>query len=125
MTNQPAETSILTEEANRKLRERYMSGYRTAGAVNMFGGFFKFASITIGALIVIVGLISLQEGIRLGTLEIWILVGAGVVAGIVFALGLLIQSGAQLQIAALDSAVHSSPFLSDKQKAIIMGLSVK
>jgi len=102
-----------------RARVRYSDAYTVAGAVVGFGGMVK-------AVGVIVGIIGILGGILAASSSGLFLVGGvalGVVGGIpIYVLGVLVSALGQQTKACLDSAVHSSPFLSDSEKASVMSL---
>lgn len=70
----------------------------TANAANRYGGQFNIAALMIGIL-------------------------AAVVVGVLFyLLGIFVSAQGQILSASLDSAVNSSPFLTQEQKARVMSL---
>ena len=112
--------------------KRYRDSYRVAKTLNAFGllakivglrggGLVAFISFTSGAGLMneasrapfggggagVVGGIIFVGGISLGVL----------IAAVFFALGVVISALGQNLFAALDTAVHTSPFLTDEQKA--------
>ena len=100
---------------------RYRDAYTVARAVNGVGGLIKVFGIIIGCGFAVVGF-------GLGATshnDIFIYGGVafGVVGGIpIFVLGILVSAAGQQTKACLDAAVHTSPFLTDAQKASVMSL---
>jgi hypothetical protein len=109
---------------------RYRDAYLHAKTVNGIGATVKVIAFILGGLIALVGFISCAEsanansfGSGLGQLSgaITFLMGAGVgLLGFVF--GVMVQSAGQHLKAQLDSAVNSSPFLTDAERAVVMSL---
>jgi hypothetical protein len=105
---------------------RYADAYRVASAVIVGGTTLKILAGIAVALPAVSGLI-IAAGSRNG----WDgAVGAGVglggllVAVPLYGLGLVVTAQGQLLRASLDSAVHSSPFMDDLQRAKAMGFWV-
>jgi hypothetical protein len=90
----------------------------------MIGGIIKGIGIVIGAILVAVGLIAASafNGVGGGVTIIASLI-SGLFNGImVYVIGVLISALGHILKANLDSAVHSSPFLTDEQRAGVMRL---
>ncbi len=104
------------------IRKRYKDAYLVARATGGFGTLIKAIGVIVGALFVVVGLNFLNEG--RGTQELGIVsVGLGFVLGaLFFLLGILVSAQAQILKASLDAAVHTSPFLTNRDRAAIMSL---
>ena len=145
---QSKEKSILGSESNTQensfsantisaVTKRYRDGYRVAGATDGFGQLIKAIGILSGLGIGLLGLIvsagaaeqarkssfglSDGGGIAFGSILFFGITGA--IIGIIFwILGVIISAKGQELKASLDSAVHSSPFLSDAEKAQVMSL---
>jgi hypothetical protein len=99
---------------------RYKAAYSTLGVVRGFGTFFKF----LGFLAIGVAVLFAFAGTA--TMGPWgIVIGAAVClfALLPLILGILIEAVAEQAVASLDIAVHSSPFMTDEQKADAMRLS--
>lgn len=97
------------------VQRRYVDGYRVANTVNAFGQVIKVGGCVLGLLIFIgVGdaLKSPGGGVLLGL----------IVAALFFVVGIIVAAQGQLLKATLDTAVNSSPFLTDDLRAVIMSL---
>jgi len=117
--------------------KRYRDGYRVARATDGFGQSIKAIGFLIGILIGFIGLyisdgaaeqarkssfgLSNGGGVAFGSILIFGIIGA-IVAIISWILGIIVSAKGQELKASLDSAVHSSPFLSDTEKAQVMSL---
>jgi len=103
------------------VERRYRDAYLVASAVAAIGAAVKIAGIILGLLIIMGGFLTgLQSGsIVLGLFGV--LIGA-VAAIIIFVLGVFVSAQAQILKATLDSAVHSSPFLTKDDMAKVMSL---
>ena len=97
------------------VRRRYIDGYRVANSVNGFGQFIKVGGLVLG-LVVWAGVAQVAGS------------GAGgfvfglIVAAIFFVIGVIVAAQGQLLKATLDTAVHSSPFLTNDARAAVMSL---
>ena len=78
----------------------------------------KITGIVVGSAII---LLSLFAGSAFG---IFGLVFGAFVGGIIYLLGTLISAQGQILLAQADSAVHSSPFMTNEERAKVMSLSL-
>lgn len=104
-----------------QLEVRYSDGYKAAKAIVGFGNLVKTLGIVAG---VIIALIALSLSERLS--GIFFVAGAlfGVLVWLgLFVSGIVICAQGQLLLATLDSAVNTSPFLDNSQRALVMSLS--
>ena len=115
----PFDDSAPSPQANKNMLIRYQDGYRVAKVIQGFGEACKVLGIVIGVLVTIVGLIA--SSISGFVLVIGLVLGA-IVGFVGWAIGVLISAQGQLLQATLDTAVNSSPFLSNNQRAKIMSL---
>lgn len=107
------------------LTKRYIDAYLVARAVTGFGSMIKVMGIVIAILLVLIGfVVASQSGPRdpisyLGIMGIVV----GVISGALFyIIGVLVSAQGQILKASLDSAVNSSPFLTNEHRAKIMSL---
>ena len=98
-----------------EVQRRYIDGYRVANHVNGFGQSIKSGGMVLG-LIVWAGATQL-----LGSGPGGFVFGL-IVAAIVFVIGVIVSAHGQLLKATLDTAVHSSPFLTNDVRATVMSL---
>jgi hypothetical protein len=120
-------------EVSNSAETRYKDAYRVAAFVTGFGTFIKILSVVLGVIIVFAGLIAgsnSSSGIygRYESSSSSFTGVTGLVMGVMtlifgFTVGVIVSALGQLYKAALDSAVHSSPFLDPLGKARAMGLS--
>jgi hypothetical protein len=107
------------------LVKRYKDAYLVAKVTDGFGGLIKGVGITGGTVLVIIGIFVITADKPYAptfALGIMILI-AGVIAGLLFyIIGVLVSANAQVLKASLDSAVNSSPFLTNEHRAKIMSL---
>jgi hypothetical protein len=103
--------------------DRYRNAYLVARAITGLGRSVKFIAITLFMLFVGAGIyISTQPGVRpsycIGAVLLGVVVGLPL-----YILGILVAANGELLKATLDTAVHSTPFLTRDQQAIAMSLS--
>ena len=132
---QPLTESQLAARAAGKSRHfadraarRYRDAYLVARATEGIGSIVKFIGFLCGAVIAITG-VAFGAGFAPGTngaVNPMIVVGGVILAVLVtvpfYVLGVLVSAQAQVLKASLDDAVHTSPFLSDAEKASVMSL---
>jgi hypothetical protein len=99
-----------------KLRSRYVDGYRAASVIDGLGNVVKMLAIAIFLLPLFGGMGMGGAGLLLG------LIVGGVLAALIFVLGVFISAQGQVLKAMLDTAVHTSPLMSDDQKASVLGV---
>lgn len=76
----------------------------------------------LGAIIAVAGLYAYQTSALGGSWAVMFacVIAGGILAPTFFVLGVIISAEGQLLLAALDTAVNSSPFLTDDQRAQIV-----
>jgi hypothetical protein len=117
---QGAESSRVSRV--RSLRTRYADAYAVAHSAVSLGHIVQVVGIVTGILLLLFAL-SMASSIRLGTGGmIGGMILACAVAVLIYGSGTRIAAQGQSLLASLDSAVNSSPFLSDNQKADILGI---
>ncbi len=109
-----------------KVLSRYTDAYRVARTTVVLGTLIKVLGVLLGLLIgfgAFALVNSLGQGPRGGVvgLLLGLFLGGGAFA-LFFVLGLILSSFGQLKKAALDSAVNSSPFLTNEERAQVMSL---
>lgn len=110
------------------MMSRYKDGYLVAKATTGFGALIKGLGIVLALLIALVtlGLSSQTRGIGYGGSEVFVMLmglfWAVVVGFLFYLLGVVISAQGQILKASLDSAVNSSPFLGNEEKAKVMSL---
>ena len=130
MAQQPAfSTGPAGDYRSANTVKRYKDGYRIAGVIVGLGSILKIIGIVVAALAFlggIVGFTALPSVEGAGTMKtIMLLYGVfgAIFSWLVFWLwGTVISAVGQLLKATLDGAVHTSPFLSDDQRAEAMGI---
>ena len=115
----PFDDSAPSPQESKNMLIRYQDGYRVAKVIQGFGEGCKVLGIVLGLLIAIAG--GNASSISSFVLVIGLVVGA-IVGFVGWAIGVLISAQGQLLQATLDTAVNSSPFLSNNQRAKIMSL---
>jgi len=107
---------------SRRAASRYSDAYIVAGAVVRIGGYVRVVAVVVTVIGLLGGIIAASSSPSPGVLFVGGIV-FGVAAGIpLYVLGILISAIGEHIKASLDSAVHTSPFLSDAEKASVMSL---
>ena len=104
------------------VKRRYADAYIVARTVDGFGLSIKVVGIVIG---VIITLVSFAAGSKGGVGIVFTFIGitfAGTITTILYILGTLASAQGQILKATLDSAVNSSTFLTDRNRAEVMSL---
>ncbi len=95
------------------LQQRYTDAYLVARAVDGTGQTVKFAGYVVAALLTLIGLVGAN---RFGAVGVFVGLLLGVLTALPFyALGVLVSAQGQILKATLDTAVNSSPLLSQDQ----------
>lgn len=104
------------------ISHRYTDAYRVAGAIIAFGTIIKVIGALVAAVVAFAGFASAGGPLGSGALVGGLLMA--VIIGFVFWIaGVLVTAQGQLLRASLDTAVNSSPLLSNIEKARIMGVT--
>jgi hypothetical protein len=102
------------------LSSRYSDAYIVARTIDGFGATIKAIGIAIGGFLAIVSVIMASDhGVIVAMIGV---IAGGTIATILFLLGTLTSAQGQILKATLDTAVNSSQFLSDHDRARIMSL---
>jgi hypothetical protein len=112
--SRPKDASIRAHRSA-GVQTRYIDAYRVAGTMNAFGQSIKIVGVIFAALIFYV-----TESMQ--SLATAVIAGA-VIGGIFFVIGIMVSAQGQMLKAVVDTAVNSSPFLDDNQRAATMSLS--
>ncbi len=108
----------------RELLTRYKDAYLVAKATVGFGGLIKGIGVVLAILIALAAItMAIQTNGEIAFIPL--LMGAGTasfVGVLIYLLGILVSAQGQILKASLDSAVNTSPFLSNAQRANIMSL---
>jgi hypothetical protein len=105
-------------EPRTSISYRYTDAYRVASAIITFGTTVKVIGAVVAAIIAIAGLAYLGSGGLIGGLLL------GAMAGLIFWIaGVFVTAQGQLLRASLDTAVNTSPLLSNTEKAKMMGIA--
>jgi len=107
---------------SKRASSRYADAYNVAQTVDDIGSIIKVIGVILGVITIVGGFIiaTHQEGslpLTFGGLLLGIVVGVPI-----FVLGVLVSAQAQILKATLDTAVHSSPFLTKEKMAEIISL---
>ncbi len=108
-----------------QLADRYRDAYRIANATVAIGAVLKLLAFCAGGLALILSMTRVTSAIaNLGTasgLPLLIGIAAALILGVpLYALGILVSAHGQVLKATLDTAVNTSPFLENDQKAKII-----
>lgn len=124
MSDKP--TITVTPDASAAMK-RYMDAYTVSGAIITIGGGIKVIGFIIGGIIAFIPAFALsQQPSSVATAGVAIgIVTACFIILVLFVLGTLVAAAGQLYRAALDTAVHSSPFLDDDLKSRTMSLGTR
>jgi hypothetical protein len=109
---------------------RYSDGYRTARFMRGLGLALKIIGAVLGALIAILLLVGganiessyAYRGLPGGLIQITGLIYGIVVWFALFVIGSRVSAEGQILMAVLDSAVHTSPFITHEQRAQAMSI---
>jgi hypothetical protein len=106
----------------RSVMTRYRDAYLVARATTAIGGTVKVVGICLAIFVALAGIVVALS--KRGSLPMGI---GGLLIGFVFGipiyvLGILVSAHGQVLKASLDSAVHTTPFLTDAQKLKVMSL---
>jgi hypothetical protein len=116
------DASELPPQENASILRRYQDGYRVAKLINGFGHTCKVVGIILGGLIVLgCAMAASESSFAAVTVPIGLVVGS-ILGFIGWAVGVMISALGQIVKATLDTAVNSSPFLSNEERAQIMSL---
>jgi hypothetical protein len=107
------------------LMKRYRDAYIVARVTNGFGAIIKTIGIIAGGLLALIGFMAASKGGPNDPMSVLGIVGivvAILIGGLFYILGILVAAHGQILKASLDTAVNSSPFLTNDNKAMIMSL---
>ena len=116
----PASAKQTGSALTAKVITRYRDGYAVAGTLCAEGAQMK----RLGFFAIVGGLVSYLYGLWYGPDRVGVAISLAAVGlgAFMVALGVFVSALGQMVRAALDSAVHGSPFLSEADKAKAMGL---
>ena len=104
------------------MMSRYTDAYRVARVVVGIGEAVKIISLVIGGILLLIGVAGSESALGGFSLLVGVVL-AVIVGGGGFALGTLLAAHGQVLKATLDTAVNTSPFLTNGQRAEIMSLA--
>jgi hypothetical protein len=106
--------------------ERYQNAYRATEAAVEFAETVKLGGIFVGGVILVAALVVFQsipnECSGFPAISVLLIAGAALLVLISQVIGAGLHTQGELMKATLDSDVNSSPFLSNAQRARVMGL---
>jgi hypothetical protein len=114
------DSSELPLQETETILMRYQDGYRVARVINGFGQTCKVVGISLGGLILLG--CAMAESISGFVVVVGLVVGS-IVGFVGWAIGVLISAQGQMVRATLDTAVNTSPFLSNEERAKTMSLT--
>lgn len=117
-------SAVGSPAAGPRLLTRYRDAYTVARVTSGFGTLVKVFGVLLGAIPFVAGFIVSGQFQRQPAMQTTIAV-TGVIFGlfiafVLYILGVLVAAHGQILMATLDEAVHTSPFLSDEQKADVI-----
>lgn len=116
-----AEAARVADLGKNTAINRYFDAYLTARAINGVGALIKMLGIVLAVLIAL-GVFAISGDARDIRLILGGLILAAALGVPIYVLGILVAAQGQILKATLDTAVHSSPFLTDDQRASIMSI---
>ena len=119
-------TAVTTEttdvSSGSKIGTRYKDAYQVASALVAIGATLKGVGI-IGAIIVILIAVTASQSVAsAGVALLGGVIFGGIWFGLFFVLGILVSAQGQILKATLDSAVNTSPFLTNDEKAKVIDI---
>jgi hypothetical protein len=111
-----------------KLADRYRDGYRVGDALVSLGGVVKIFGYVLGAIAVIVAVVlfflaaangEIARGLGVSVVALFY---AAIIVFFFFVYGSLISAVGQIVHGVLDGAVFNAPFLTDDERASLLGL---
>lgn len=118
-TKQPAPPNHHTDAT---VIGRYRDAYCVSAALVSLGNTIKVVGGVFAGIIVLGALSSAGDQYGGGGVALSGILLAAVVGGLFWVCGVLVAAQGQIMSAGLDSAVHSSPFMDDRDRAEVMGL---
>lgn len=115
----PSSQPSVSQSGGASVMPRYRDAYRVAHTVTAFGATVKIIAFLIGGAFVVAGLVAASQS---GMFAIAVIVAAAIVSIPIYILGVIVSAIGQSLKATLDTAVHSSPFLSKAEMREIMSL---
>jgi len=112
-----------TSETPRNLKKRYSDAYLVSKVTVSFGNLIKIVGVLVAGVIIVGALFMASQGA--GVFVVGGIVVAGLSGLLFYLLGVLVAANGQVLQATLDSAVNSSPFLTDADRAEIMSLTMQ
>ena len=118
--------SSSASETPRNMKKRYSDAYLVAKATVSFGNLIKIIGVLLAGVIIVAALfISNQAGAGAAGIVVGGILAASLSGLLLYLLGVLVAANGQVLQATLDSAVNSSPFLTDADRAEIMSLTMQ
>jgi hypothetical protein len=102
--------------------KRYTDAYLVGRTIDGVGAVVKGIGLVGGAILVLIALVAATKGGGGILIGLMIVAFAAYVAGIAYLVGILISAQGQVLKATLDTAVNSSPFLDNGERARAMSI---
>lgn len=122
--SESADGSSTASDARADISTRYQDAYTTARAIIAIGGVIKGIGIAFGIIVILVGLMA--SAITRESDSAMLIFGSFILAALggmaFYVSGVFVSAQGQILMAALDSAVNSSPFLTNEQRVSVMRL---
>jgi len=106
---------------------RYIDAYRAARATILLGAVIKIVGALLGLVVAFGPFLLTVITLRQAPPGAGVILLTGILSGLgtfatIFVIGAIVSSLGRLRVAALDSAVNTSPFLTNEQRAEVMSL---
>lgn len=123
----PVKTEAKTEDIRnphaKAAAKRYKDAYFVANSINGIGTLVKILGIIAGIILFLLQAATASYLFRNEAAIVMSFITSFISGLVIYVVGVLVSAQGQMLKASLDSAVHSSPFLSDEHKAQVMSLS--
>lgn len=103
-----------------RLADRYRDAYRVASSLDTAGLIIKLIALVV----VLAGVVGLTAAGAKSAFFVATVIPLGCGAFVIYAIGVLVAAQGQILMATLDSAVNSSPLLSEEERAEIMRIEL-
>ena len=124
---------VKSSRAYNSLYSRYRDSYRVAKTIIGIGTAEKVLALIVGGFTVLYSFLSMSEQPRSGASVFWgqqsstgfflLVIGIGIVVGVAgFLHGIGTCAKGEMMLTSIDSAVNSSPLLTDDEKGNIIGV---
>ncbi len=126
MTTQADKITVSVSQEVYALMKRYMDAYHVAESIISTGTLIKGLGIVVGLMFAVGGLYlcgqQAQQGQYFLLLGIFVLTVGTVCGMLIYLIGIHVSAQGQLLLANIDTAVNSSPMLTNEQRARVMSI---